>query len=161
MDIKEVIKQAQESSNPTIESIPKNTFLYTAELLYEIEVAFKKKEDSLLEDLLAIAARDGLNHRYTSILCQMLKEDWHYCQEDIAMMLEEIRDPTSITPLYERAINFLDYDDGRSLSRKCIWALGAIGTSEAKEKLILLKEMDDPIISEVATLELHHKFDKD
>ena len=159
MTLKEVIKYVEDSVDPVIECISPDTFSYTDELLSNITLAQKNKDEYSLEDLLNIASRDGLDNRYTSILCQLLAQDWHHSQEDIAMMLKEIKDPQSITALYERATNFLDYDDGRSLSRKCIWALGAVGSDKAKEKLILLKNNSDPIVSEVAALELDSKFD--
>ena len=157
--IKEIIKDAIDSFIPMyeyVQRLPMNEFSLTPELLDEINTIRESKDDSLLEYVLIIASRDGLDTRYTRVLCELLKEDWHYSHEDIVMMLEEIKDPTSISCLYETSFEVQNYDDGKSLAKKCIWALGAINTPEAREKLVLLKNTNDPIVREVATMQLHH-----
>ena len=137
-----------------IERLPKLTHRYSDQLLVEIAKLNVVQDPWLLECLLLIASRDGLTKSYTRILCDLLKYDWHESHEDIVMMLEEIRDPSCINALYETALTIPNYDDGRGLARKCIWALGAINTELAVEKLITLSSNQDPIISEVARMQL-------
>jgi hypothetical protein len=83
-----------------------------------------------------------------------LPETWHHSAEDIVMQLKKIQDPTSVDLLYRTALAIPAYDEGRSLAKKCIWALGAINVSQAREKLQLLSSMGDWIIEEAATREL-------
>jgi len=158
MDIKSFIKDRNRLHIPATEyfdQLTPNGYSFTAELIEAIREAQESEDDGLLEDILIAASRDGLNEKYTKVLCALLKDDWHYCQEDIIMMLEEIKAPESVNCIYEAALNIPDYDDGRSLAKKCIWALGAINTAEAKEMLILLTASDDPIVKEAASMQLN------
>jgi len=135
------------------ESIPKS-FKYTGELVAGLTELLKTKNASLLEDLLIIAEWDGLNQKYTNILIWLLKEDWHDRQEDIVMAMEVIKDPMTVEVLYDTAERFPSYDEGRSLTKKCIWALIAIGTEEAKDKIELLTFSKDNLVSQIAASEL-------
>jgi HEAT repeat protein len=86
----------------------------------------------------------------TPILCSLLQAEWHFDHEDIARLLQEIGDPMSINALKETAykkFDYLDYDNSYPLARKCIWALAAIGTKEAKEALEEIIDVTDPIIA--------------
>lgn len=157
MVIREIIRRAERSSMPFaayVEKLPKNAFLNTKDIINEIKNAIIAKDGGLIECLIILAWQDGLNQEYTQVLCELLAEDWHESAEDIAMMLEEIRDPLSVESLYERALKIPEYDDGRSLAKKCIWALKAINTEQAMEKLILLTHSADHIISEAAANQL-------
>jgi len=42
---------------------------------------------------------------------------------------------------------YLEYDEAKALAVKCIWALGALGSAEAVEKLKLLARSNNFIIS--------------
>lgn len=130
--------------------IKNNGFAHTDGLLQKIAIAKETKDSNLLEYTLAIAAKDGVNKRYSKILMQVLPEMWHHSSEDIVTLLEDIKDPASTEVLYNRALDVPDYDDGRALAKKCIWALGAINTAEARAKLLSLERMDDHIIAEAA-----------
>ena len=159
MKVRELINDSRNNHIPFVdylERIPRCSFSYVSELIREMSITRNSKDVQLLEYLLTMASHDGVNKSYTQILCDLLKDDWHDSYEDIVMVLEEIKDPNSINCLYEAAINIPDYDDGRSLAKKCIWALGAINTEEANNKLEALKEFNDPIISEVAGMQLAH-----
>jgi hypothetical protein len=115
------------------------------------------KDSGGLAHTLTVAYLDGVDEDYTDLLLYLLKQDWHQLQEDVIDILEMTKDPKSIDTLYKFAINIPDYDDGRSIAKKCIWALGSINTPEAIEKLTLLKSFDDPIIKKAAIMELEHK----
>ena len=108
----------------------------------------------MLDILLIIASRDGLDKTYSPVLCKLLFEEWHFSQEDIVMMLEDIKDPNSIESLFNAALKIPGHDDGRSLAKKCIWTLKAINTKSAIEKIILLSHSDDEIIRKNAILNL-------
>ncbi len=136
------------ASQEYLQLIPNLTYSYTTAIIKEISIAVSDRDSEFLESLLLVAIRDGLSKEYTLTLCGLLTEDWHYSQEDIALMLEEIQDERSVECLYDASINVPDYDDGRSLAKKCIWALGAINTPAAIEKLNALSHSQDSIIRE-------------
>jgi hypothetical protein len=139
------------NSNETIKQLViKNKFNLVEDILNDIESTREKKDDERLELLLNIASRDGLNNKYTKVLCSLIIEEWHFSQEDIAMMLEEIKDNSSVGCLYAAAIKIPNFDDGRSLAKKCMWALEAINTDDAKHKLLLLSKHEDTIVREFA-----------
>ena len=49
---------------------------------------------------------------------------------------------------------YLEYDEAKALTVKCIWALGALGSAEAVEKLKLLARSNNFIISDNAERQL-------
>ncbi|MBA4851650.1 hypothetical protein [Emticicia sp. BO119] len=93
-------------------------------------------------------------------LCELLQLPWHYNHEDIARLLKEIADPTTVDCLYkasELAFEYLDYDDTYQFARKCIKALSAISDENAIEKLKLLSDSKITEIAEYAKKELRYK----
>jgi hypothetical protein len=112
------------------------------------------KNDKGLANTLAVICNDGADSDYTDILLQLLDEKWHISEEDIISVLELIKDPKSVNKLFEVALDVPDYDDMRAIAKKCMWALSAINTPEAIQKLKLLEKVDDPIIKENATFQL-------
>jgi len=157
MKLNSLIRKWRNSELPLydyLEQLPDHTFSYTDDLLIEIQEAIRHKASEYLEMLLCICSWDGVNNRYTKLLCNLLNADWHEWHEDIVMLLDEIKDPESIDSIYEIALKIPDFDDGRSLAKKSIWALGSIGTIKAMGKLKILSENEDPIINKAARLEL-------
>lgn len=128
---------------------------YTIELIELIKEAIKKEDAVLLEYVLIVADKDGLNKSYTAFLCQLLAENWHHSHEDIVMLLEKIKDPESVDCIYNASSFVIDYDDGRSLAKKCIWALGAINTEYSMSKLEQLSHSDNIIIKEAAIMQIN------
>lgn len=116
----------------------------------------KEKDAKKLDATISVICRDGADEDYTDILLRLLDENWHTSEEDIVSVLEIIKDPKSVEKLYSVAINVPDYDEMRALAKKCMWALGAIKTPAAIQKLKLLQNSDDAIISENATFQLEH-----
>lgn len=53
-------------------------------------------------------------------------------------------------------LEYFNYDDTKSLARKCIWALADIGTEKAKEKLVLLSNSSDTLIANYARKRLNN-----
>ena len=92
-----------------------------------------------------------------SILNRLLPLDWHYQHENIALALQRLADSSSVDSLYLAAQSrhaYLDYDQAYALAVKCIWALGAIGTDEAREKLQRLAASEKTVISLAAQHQL-------
>lgn len=95
---------------------------------------------------------------FNDVLNKLIISTWHEQHENIAMLLQKNRNELSINYLYE-AINlklaYLDWDDNYAFGVKCIWALGGIGTKEAKEKLKILAESKNKIIKDNAINQLN------
>src|SRR5688572_8448783 len=102
-------------------------------LLYK---AFDKKNGGMVEvAMYRLSDPEGFTNKFSEIFCKLLQADWHYCHENIALILQGIKDPTTVNCLFEAAelhFDYLDYDDGFAFARKCTWALADIGTAEAK-----------------------------
>ena len=129
-------------------------FLFKKETLSLLKENVENKNEKGLANTLAVICNDGADCDYTDILLKLLDEKWHTSEEDIISVLELIKDPKSVDKLYKVALDVPDYDDMRAVAKKCIWALSAINTSEAVNKLKLLEKVDDPIIKENAAFEL-------
>lgn len=127
-------------------------------LLSLLEKAFNDKNADDIEDILFVGFSFSLfTKEFTDILCALIVEEWHIKHEDIAMILQKLKDPRGIDCLYQTALanyEYLDYDDSYALAVKCIWALGDINTEYAREKLELLAQSDNSIIKENATNQL-------
>lgn len=96
---------------------------------------------------------------YVDVLGQLIIEEWHFKHEDIASILQELKNPDSVKSLYEAALMKLDYlscDDSYALARKYIHALGDINTGYSREKLVLISSSEIPIIREKAEKQLHY-----
>lgn len=145
--------------NKILKNTAKGKFLYKKELLKSLKNALIEKNDERLEFILSIIFYDGVDKSYAPLLCDLLEEDWHYSDEDIVSMLEEIKDPTSVNCLYETFMKITEYEPGlgMSLAKKCIGALGAINSNEAREMLRKVANVNDPVIREAALIELGGK----
>lgn len=124
--------------------------LLMPEIQDALEKAIRDRDEVDVADLLLVAGADGLDASYKQVLGTLLKSDFHREHEEVVTALEEVGDPESVEVLYETALRIPDWDDFRSLARKCILALKAIGTEEAMQRLRDLSECDDAIIREFA-----------
>lgn len=113
-------------------------------------------DDTILEALRrSVAAKDadafevalgqtmtrGLCPAVVELLMEALAMRWHTRHEDVARALQDIKDPRAVGVLYSAALTvheYLAFDDGFSLARKCTWALADIGTREARSRLVEL-----------------------
>jgi len=163
--LEQILSELQENtkisawSHPLQKIFPeadRGQYLYTAQLLEKFDDAIKLHDSERIWQLCLISDADGIDKRFTGIFCNLLKENWHQSHEDVVMMLESIKDPKSVDCIYEMSLKIPSYDDGRALARKCIWALGAIDTLYAKEKLKNLALSDDEIIKETAIMQLKY-----
>lgn len=135
-----------------LKNIKREQYLYKEELISQLNKVIEDKNEEILNDLISICFYDGVDKSFTLALNQLLLEDWHECHEDIASLIEKIRDIRSVEVLYQRILKIPEDDDMRALAKKCIWALKAINTPEAIDKLILLQDSDDSIIRDNALL---------
>jgi hypothetical protein len=86
-------------------------------------------------------------------LIELLAAPWHMKHEDVASILQGIRDPRSVEALYRAALvklSYLAYDDSQALARKCTWALADIGTPEARARLEALTTQEDEEVADCA-----------
>lgn len=136
---------------------PVGQLLFKENILSLLKECIAEQNAEELTYILIMAFKDGVDKDYTDILMRLLEENWHTEQENIVSLLEDAMDPKSIEILYETAVNVPDYDEMRALAKKCIWALWAIKTPEANEKLKLLQRNNDEIIRDTATQALSEK----
>ena len=118
----------------------------------ELEKAYNEKNGKSINTLiLAIYMFELHSEKFVDILCKLTKEEWHGKHEDIVFYLQQLELPSTIDCIYELAISDFEkyrHDEYCQLVEKCCYALGAIGTEEAKEKLKLLAKGDKDIIRE-------------
>lgn len=126
-----------------------------AEQVYkELMKAIDGKDPSRVEDLIYLIFCFKLfDAGFIGLLNALLVCDWHKQHENIAMLLQKLKSPDSVLVLFEtvtKQFKYLEYDEFHALAVKCIWALGDIGTEQAKEKLELLLKNGNAIIKENA-----------
>jgi hypothetical protein len=128
-------------------------------LLQRLERAYEQNNADDLEYVMFVGfAFDLYSEKMANILSQLLIQDWHHVHEDLASVLQDLKDPQSIDNLYQTALanyEYLDFDDSYALAVKCIWALGDINTEYAREKLKLLAKSNNSIIKENAVNQLN------
>ena len=128
-------------------------------LLSLLEKAYNENNADDIEDILFISFSFSLFSKiFVNILNKLIVEEWHYKHEDIARILQKLKDPKSVEYLYEATLSsyeYLDYDESYALAVKCIWALGDINNEFAIEKLKLLSKSDNTIIKENAINQLN------
>jgi hypothetical protein len=79
-------------------------------------------------------------------LIALLGSPRHREHEEIALWLQDLRDPRAVDALHAAALAkhaYLEHDSGYALARKCTWALADIGTIEAQERLRRLADGAD------------------
>lgn len=124
--------------------------LYTLELIERLSDVSNTRDEVFLNLLLMISDADGLDDQYTKIFCQLLNEKWHRQHEEIIVLLEQMKDESSVQTVYQTALDIPDWDDARGLAKKCIYTLAAINTESAKTYLEKLTMHDDLIIADFA-----------
>ena len=113
-------------------------------------LAINTKDVSLLQKVLLIAYKNGLDIDYSDIIIRLLSEDWHDEHEDLvnAIYLQDIKSDDFIEPLkniIENKNSFRKYDDEtESTLRKCIHALKTIDTVKANNLIDELKQTNNP-----------------
>ncbi|WP_223435066.1 MULTISPECIES: hypothetical protein [unclassified Pseudomonas] len=117
----------------------------------ELEAALAIKDADSVECLLIIGFIFGFLMGCPDILSRLLIEDWHVCHEDIASALQSLKYPGAVDYLFKAALADHPYIGSEySLGVKCIHALHDVGTDSAKEKLRILAQAENPVMSELA-----------
>ncbi|MBD2822911.1 HEAT repeat domain-containing protein [Xenorhabdus sp. 42] len=126
-------------------------------LCYDLELSISNNDADAIDLFLYFGAVIGYDYSCISLLNELILMQWHYKHEDLAIILQHYKHPSSIDSLYQVSnfeLEYLDFDDSYALAVKCIWGLGDIGTPEALEKLKILSESDNQIIRDNATNQL-------
>ncbi|NJC71935.1 HEAT repeat domain-containing protein [Planosporangium thailandense] len=100
---------------------------------------------------------DQLGPERVPVLCDLLIADWHHKHEDVARYLQELADPAAVPALRRAAeldLPYLEYDENRALSRKCMWALSDIRTDAAVAALESLSHSDNVVVRDLAAYHL-------
>lgn len=124
---------------------------YIKELL--ISAYNEKNSDDIYFIINLVSYFKLINETYIEIFCKLLNSHSHYMHEDIARQLQLLKAEKAIEVLYQTALTkfeYLEYDNSYVLARKCMWALGDIGTDKAIEKLRFLANVDDEELREYA-----------
>lgn len=107
--------------------------------------------DWLAFELYVLAAFRHPSRAYTPELCEVLgRQIYEVNSEDIVDVLGEIADPAAVGCLEEALRWEPPWDEHRQLAVKCVWALGAIGTSDAVRVLREAASTEDAPIREAA-----------
>ncbi|WP_337043901.1 hypothetical protein [Emticicia sp. 17c] len=126
-----------------------------------IQKGIENKSDSEIEEAIVLICTGSFSKPYFVVqLCELLQLPWHFKHEDIAMLLKDIADPSTVDCLYkasELKFDYLNYDDSYQFARKCIKALSAISDESSIEKLKLLAISKTKRIREYAKKELQYK----
>lgn len=156
MNLLEILKNLKNNRNELNEHLNNfnGIFKHTAEIIEQLEKSIVDRDASQMEYLLFIGEKDGLDKSYTPIFCKLLMETWHDRHEVIISFFEMIKDHKSVDCIYSTCLMLLPEDEGRSLQKKSIWALGAIRNSVAIDRLKTLSQSDEPITREYAAQQL-------
>lgn len=134
---------------------PRADVEYLPELLAE---AVRRRDANAVDVGLSLTvAFEQLGPERIPVLCDLLVSDWHHSHEDVARFLQEFADPTAVPALREAAeldLPYREYDESRALSRKCMWALSDIRTSEAVAALESLSHSRNPVVRDLAAYHL-------
>jgi len=102
----------------------------------ELKAVGSTKNPNSLEELMYLGfAFDLFRVEHIDLLIGLLVEGWHISHEDIVGLLQRFPAQKNIRPLVETVnsrFDYLEYNDSMALAVKCVWALFAIGSDEAK-----------------------------
>jgi len=132
-------------------------------IISNLQKAFKDESPEDIENILLLYFNINdfkFDTSHIQLLCDILLEKWHHSHEDLAMILQKLKDPKSISFL-EKAmylnLEYLEYNDGESLIRKCAYALGDINSKESWNVINSLSKSDNCIISNAAIEQLDRR----
>ena len=149
------------SSEELYNKIGASSDLFESELKQSFQETVCNEDGEMLEYLVysLFLCESAINlSNYSDVLNKLIVSTWHEQHENIAMLLQKNRDEFSVNYLYEEInlkLAYLEWDDNYAFGVKCIWALGEIGTKEAKEKLKILAESKNKIIKDNAINQLN------
>jgi hypothetical protein len=111
----------------------------------------KSAED--LSCAMLVGFRFGFSVNQRSALAALIHEDWHQCHEDLVSVLQDMGGEETIEALFaatQHVPEYLEWDSNRALAVKAIYALDRLPYDEAKQKLKILANSLDPILSDLA-----------
>jgi hypothetical protein len=117
----------------------------------------RRDADGVEAGLGLMTSFDQLGPERVPVLCDLLVAEWHHRHEDVARFLQELADPAAVPALHhatELDLPYLEYDENRALSRKCMWALSDIRTEEAIVALESLSQSENVVVSDLAAYHL-------
>ncbi len=129
----------------------------TLQLISALEEVLKIQNASEAENVFAAGFDFNLfNNETVAVLCKYIKETWHKQHENIATLLQSFKMPGTEQALVDGMHIKCDYwyDDGDAFIRKCAYALKAIDTPEAHQKLKALANDSNEIIKKYALHQL-------
>ncbi len=129
---------------------PNQLQVEAARLLNE---SIRSEDATAAEKAVTAAYNSGLHQCHASALIALLEARWHHSHEDVAHSLQFLRCPEAVRALETTThshLEYLQYDNGYALKRKCTWALADIGTVEAREALERIAKSDDQQIAAYA-----------
>jgi hypothetical protein len=119
--------------------------------------AVERRDPADVELALVVCFRFGFSDGHLRPLMTLAFADWHQRHEDVAMALGKLRSPGAVDALVRLAQwvpAYLEFDDGRALAVKAIWALGGIGGDAAHSGLKSLASSECGILAENAIAQL-------
>jgi hypothetical protein len=122
-----------------------------------LQTALRARDPEGVELGLNLGHRFGFSESHVELLCRLAIEDWHQRHEDAVMALAKVRSPKSVDALFRAAMAthaYLEYDEAFALGVKSIYALGAIATVEAIERLRGLAACGNVVLEREARAEL-------
>ena len=113
-----------------------------------------------VEAMMVLASKDIESPKSVSLLNALLLLPNHQNHEDIARLLQQHHDPSSIESLETAAqldFDYLAWDENRALTRKCLWALAAINSNAAWTAIGKLANSKVPVIHQWAKEQLDRR----
>ncbi len=144
------IEAAARSEGLEPEQVCQDAYRYLAESMTSLSC-------EEVEALMVLASKDIESPKSVSLLNALLLLPNHQKHEDIAQLLQQHHDPSSIQSLETAAqldFDYLAWDENRALTRKCLWALAAINSNEAWTVIEKLAKSEVPVIQEWANEQL-------
>ncbi|WP_312277660.1 hypothetical protein [Kosakonia cowanii] len=128
------------------------------DLCKELTISREAKDAELVDLLLYLSAVIKFDYCDVDILNQLVTDPWHQKHEEIVILLDHYRQPSSVNPLYKAALlnlDYRDYDEDFMLANKCIRVLEKIQDQNAIEKMELLASADNELIRQYAKKHLN------
>ncbi len=83
-----------------------------------LEEAYQARNPDDMDCALVVGFSFGFGPEHTTILCQLVDEDWHRSHEDAVSALDDLRTPIAIESLFRATQwipGYLDFDEARAL----------------------------------------------
>lgn len=151
---KKQLKGPRDPFDKLHDQYPKGKQLYKQRILNMLADAISQKNEKESNTALVLGWLDGLDIDYADPLKTLIRSEWHYLHEDVAVDMMVLADETFTEDLYNAAISHKEDEVDEELQpflRKCVRALWAIGTPRAKELVQRLVETDNPNVQIVVS----------